>query len=95
MILNRSFMAALAAAAVAFAVSGGSASAATEDEHVDIPAQAEYLAPQPWQLRDAQVSPSRRSRLGSLADRCRPVNEYAQLGEFDDESLNFLRRGCR
>lgn len=94
MSLTRSLRAALAAAVISAATYGVPALAATEDEPVDIPAQAEQLAPQ-WQLREGQAPSSHSSRIGSLADRCRPANEYAQLGEFDDESLNFLRRGCR
>lgn len=91
---KQSLLAALAMAVLSFAAPGIQASAATEDDPVDIPAQVEQLAPK-FQLREGQAPQAHATRLGSLADRCRSANEYAQLGEFDDESLNFLRRGCR
>lgn len=92
---KQGFLSAIAAAALSIAASGIPASAATEDEPVEPTVQAEQMASPKWRLPNAQLSPSQLSRLGSLADRCRPVTEYAQLGEFDDEALNFLRRGCR
>ena len=41
-----------------------------------------------------EPAPRRRSTADAFDDRCRTITEFAQLGDYDDIGINYLRHVC-